>query len=116
MMAQRAVTDRAHRYRANELAPVAGKVCLFCGSTRFVVPDHWDGHPDHTAPDNLEHLCKSCNTAKGPAFRKAGRGRLTHQYNPTKGGGAATVGEWMQAVGAITPHIDPGGTVGSCPP
>jgi hypothetical protein len=152
MMATRAVTDRAHRYRANQLAPVAGKVCLFCGSTQFLVPDHWDGHPDHTTPDNLEHLCKSCNTAKGAAFRKSGRGRLTHQYNPsyivlrggkvvlrtsdhheaskvatdlkrrypsetialgektnpTKGGGAATVGEWMQAVGAITPHIDRG--------
>ena len=108
MMAQRTVTDRAHRYRANQLAPVAGKVCLFCGSTQFLVPDHWDGHPDHTTPDNLEHLCKSCNTAKGAAFRTAGRGRLTHQYNPTKGGGAANVGEWMQAVGAITPHIDRG--------
>jgi hypothetical protein len=108
MMAQQAVTDRAHRYRANQLAPVAGKVCLFCGSTQFLVPDHWDGHPDHTTPDNLEHLCKSCNTAKGAAFRTAGRGRLTHQFNPTKGGGAANVGEWMQAVGAITPHVDRG--------
>jgi hypothetical protein len=108
MMAQRAVTDRAHRYRANQLAPVAGKVCLFCGSTQFLVPDHWDGHPDHTRGENLEVLCKSCNTAKGAAFKTAGRGRLTHQYNPTKGGGAANVGEWMQAVGSITPHVDRG--------
>ncbi len=100
------VTDRAHRYRANELAE--GDCCLFCGSTRFLVPDHWDGHPDHTNPENLEVLCKSCNTSKGAAFKKAGRGRLTHQYNPTKGGGAATVGEWLQAVGAITPHVDRG--------
>ena len=153
MMARRAnITDRAHRYRANQLAPVAGKVCLLCGSTSFLVPDHWDGLPDHTTPDNLEVLCKSCNTAKGAAFKAAGRGRLTKQYNPTyivlragkvvlrttdhheaaqratelkrahpaevialgekqnptKGGGAATVGEWMQAVGAITPHVDRG--------
>jgi hypothetical protein len=108
MMAQQAVTDRAHRYRANQLAPVDGKVCLFCGSTQFLVPDHWDGHPDHTHTENLEVLCKSCNTAKGAAFKAAGRGRLTHQYNPTKSGGAANVGEWMQAVGSITPHIDRG--------
>jgi hypothetical protein len=108
MMAQRNITDRAHRYRANQLAPVAGRVCLFCGSTQFLVPDHWDGRPDHTTPDNLEILCKSCNTAKGAAFKAAGRGRLTKQYNPTKGGGAANVGEWMQAVGAITPHVDRG--------
>jgi hypothetical protein len=167
-MAARAVniTDRAHRYRANKLAPVAGKKCLLCGSTKNLVPDHWDGHPDHTNPANLEVLCKSCNTAKGAAFAKAGRGRLTNQYNPTvagswevalkdtrtgrlfyvtvdalnreaairkakaglpatsvhgvprriderqynptKGGGAANVGEWMNAVGAITPHVDRG--------
>ena len=108
VMAQRRVTDRAHRYRANQLAPVAGKVCLFCGSTRLLVPDHWDGHPDHTEAENLEILCKACNTAKGAAFAAAGRGRLTHQYNPTKGGGASNLGEWINAVGAITPHIDRG--------
>ncbi len=108
MMAQRNITDRAHRYRANQLAPVAGKVCLFCGSTQFLVPDHWDGIPSHTTPDNLEVLCKACNTSKGAAFKAAGRGRLTNQFNPTKGGGAANVGEWMQAVGAITPHVDRG--------
>jgi hypothetical protein len=108
MMAQRRVTDRAERYRANKLLSVKGKSCLLCGSTRNLVPDHWDGHPDHTNPGNLEVLCKSCNTSKGAAFAKAGRGRLTHQYNPTKGGGAATIGEWMQAVGAITPHVDRG--------
>lgn len=108
MMARGKVTDRAHRYRANQLAPVAGKVCLFCGSTSFLVPDHWDGHPDHTHVENLEVLCKACNTAKGAAFKTAGRGRLTKQFNPTKGGGAANVGEWMQAVGSITPHVDRG--------
>lgn len=98
------ITDRAHRYRANELMPTAGKRCLFCESTRFLVPDHWDGHPDHTHADNLEVLCKSCNTAKGNAFKKAGRGRLTKQYNPTKSGGASNVGEWINAVGAIIPR------------
>jgi hypothetical protein len=102
------VTDRAHRYRANALIPVDGQSCLFCGSTRFLVPDHWDGHPDHTVPENLEVLCKACNTAKGAAFKKAKRGRLTKQFNPAWGGGATSVGQWMKAVGAITPHINRG--------
>jgi len=102
------ITDRAQRYRAQKLLPVDGEHCLLCGSTRFLVSDHWDGHPDHTNPGNLEVLCKSCNTAKGAAFAKTGRGRLTNQFNPTKGGGAANVGEWMNAVGAITPHVDRG--------
>jgi hypothetical protein len=108
-MASRAqITDRAHRYRANQMVQVEGGRCLFCGSDQFLVPDHWDGHPDHTHPGNLEVLCKSCNTAKGSAFKRAGRGRLTNQYNPTRGGGAANIGEWMNAVGAITPHVDRG--------
>ena len=85
MMAQRVnITDRAHRYRANKLAPAGRKVCAYCGSTRNIVPDHIDGVPDHTTRANLQWLCKSCNTAKGAAFAKAGKGRLTHQYNPAK--------------------------------
>ena len=104
MKAQPQITDRAHRYRANKILPVEGQACLFCGSTCLLVPDHWDGHPDHTTRDNLEVLCTSCNIAKGKAFVNANRGRRAHQYNPTSGGGAANVGEWLQAVGAITPH------------
>jgi hypothetical protein len=37
-------------------------------------------------------------------MRAAGVGRLTHQYNPTKAGGAANLAEWLLAVGAITPR------------
>ncbi len=84
-MAAPQITDRAHRYRAQKLAPAGRKVCAYCGSTRFLVPDHIDGVPDHTTRSNLQWLCKSCNTAKGAAFAKAGRGRLTNQYNPASG-------------------------------
>lgn len=72
------ITDRAHRYRANEMLSVVGKRCALCGSTRNLVVDHKDGHPDHTSPSNLQILCKSCNTAKGGK-------RPTNQYNPAKG-------------------------------
>lgn len=104
MPARKNITDRAHRYRAQKNAPDGPRVCAYCGSRRFITVDHVDGFPDHTEPDNLQYLCKSCNTAKGVAFRDAGRGRPTNQYNPTKSGGAANVGEWAQALGAIIPH------------
>jgi hypothetical protein len=98
------VTDRALRYRANELPPEGPRVCCYCGSTRFVEIDHVDGFEENTDPDNLVWACRSCNTLKGIVFRNGGRGRLTAQYNPTKTGGAANVGEWVQAVGAIIPR------------
>jgi hypothetical protein len=83
MMARRVnVTDRAHRYRANALAPSGPKVCAWCGSRENITVDHKDGWPDHTRRSNLQYLCKSCNTAKGIAFKEAGRGRPTKQYNP----------------------------------
>jgi hypothetical protein len=84
MMAQRKVTDRAHRYRANALAPSGPKVCAWCGSRDNITVDHKDGWPDRTRRSNLQYLCKSCNTAKGIAFREAGRGRPTKQYNPAE--------------------------------
>lgn len=106
------VTDRAHRYRAQKLAPARGrKVCAYCGSDRNVVPDHIDGVPDHTTRANLQWLCKSCNTAKGAAFAKAGRGRLTNQYNPAAGG-VPTFEQYMWAVSNHTRgEHDEGGAV-----
>jgi hypothetical protein len=85
MATRRNVTDRAHRYRANALAPSGPKVCAWCGSRQNITVDHKDGWPDHTRRSNLQYLCKSCNTAKGIAFREAGRGRPTKQYNPAEG-------------------------------
>jgi len=102
-MASPAVTDRALRYRAQKNAPPGPKVCCYCGSTRNVEVDHVDGHEENFEPENLAWSCRSCNTAKANTMRAAGIGRLTRQYNPGSKG-AHTVGEWMQAVGAITPH------------
>lgn len=104
------VTDRAHRYRANNMMPDGPKVCAWCGSKRNVVPDHIDGFPDHTVPSNLQWLCKSCNTKKGAAFARLGKGRLTHQYNPAEG-----VPTFQQYAWAVAQHSrgahDEGGAI-----
>jgi hypothetical protein len=79
-------TDRAKRYAANRnVADDKGSGCLFCGSKKFLTVDHLSGDEDDGAPANLAYLCKSCNTRKGAAFRKAGIGRPTNQYNPDLG-------------------------------
>ena len=110
MMARRNITDRAHRYRANNLMPAGRKSCAWCGSTRNVVPDHINGVPDDTRRSNLQWLCKSCNTKKGAAFAKAGRGRLTRQYNPAQG-----VPTFQQYAWAVANHVrgahDEGGVI-----
>lgn len=79
-------TDRAKRYAANRnVADDKSSGCLFCGSKKFLTVDHLDGYEDHGEASNLVYLCKSCNTRKGAAFRKAGIGRPTNQYNPDLG-------------------------------
>jgi hypothetical protein len=107
-MAKKNITDRALRYRANDAIPEHTRVCFCCGGKGRLEVAHLDGHEENTAPDNLSWTCRSCNVSVGNVLRKNAMGRLTHQYNPTKGGGAATVGEWVQAIGAVTPHIDRG--------
>ena len=101
------LTDRALRYRANQTIPEHAKVCAFCGGKQVEV-GHVDGHEENGAPDNLTWTCRPCNVIASNTLRKAGIGRKTVQFNPTKSGGAQSVGEWMQAVGAITPRIDRG--------
>ena len=108
------LTDRAYRYRANNLMPEHLKLCAFCGGHDRVMVAHVDGHEENNAPDNLTWSCRACNSVASNTLNRAGLGRRTHQYNPTKGGGAANIGEWMQAVGAITPHQDRG--TGACLP
>ena len=90
------ITDRAKRYRANrpENRPNGPKVCAYCGSKRNVVIDHKDGNESNGRRSNLAWACKSCNTKKGIAFARAGRGVRTRQYNPAKkkgGGGLASL-------------------------
>ena len=103
------ITDRGYRYRANQAIPEHPKVCVFCGSSREkLMVAHLDGHEENTEESNLSWSCRSCNSVASNTLRNAGKGRLTRQYNPSKAGGAANIGEWMQAVGAITPHINRG--------
>lgn len=79
-------TDRAKRYAANRTVTDDKKGgCLFCHSKKFLTVDHLDGDEDNGESSNLAWLCKSCNTRKGAAFRKAGIGRPTNQYNPYLG-------------------------------
>ena len=102
------ITDRALRYRAQNAIPPGEKRCVFCGgkpkaskSRPGLEVAHLDGHEENNSPDNLAWTCRPCNVLVGNALRKAGMGRKTVQFNPTKSGGAANVGEWVQAVGAI---------------
>lgn len=80
------VTDRARRYRANSKAcrPAGPRRCWLCGSQRNVGAHHLDGDESNTRRGNLGWACKSCNTALGYAFKRAGLGHRTRQYNPKK--------------------------------
>lgn len=93
------VTDRALRYRANADPPEGPKQCAFCGANRGIEVGHVNGHEEDCSPENLIWTCRSCNVRCANTMRRAGIGRLTHQYNPK--GGATSLGEWLQAVEAI---------------
>ena len=78
------VTDRAHRFRANQegCRPKGPKICGYCGALRDVIPHHVNGFPDDTRPANLAWACRRCNTALGLWFARLGLGRRTKQRNP----------------------------------
>lgn len=82
------ITDRAKRYRANtpECRPKGPKVCHWCktGRARQYVPDHVDGDESNNSPKNLVWACKGCNTKRGKAMARAGKGVRTRQYNPSR--------------------------------
>ena len=101
------ITDRAKRYRAQNAAAGAGidrTHCVYCGAKNPRDLDHINGREDDGDPSNLAPACRPCNSTKGAHFARIGAGTLTRQYNPTKAGGAATIGEWIAAVGSIIPH------------
>jgi hypothetical protein len=104
------VTDRAHRYRAVANSEMLGpQRCAFCGCVHGIMVGHVDGHEENGEPDNLIWTCRSCNAIAANTMKKAGVGRRTVQMNPRKkSAGAQNLGEWMQAVGAITPKVDRG--------
>jgi hypothetical protein len=126
------LTDRAQRYRANAEPPDGPKVCLFCGTRSKLMVGHLNGRDSDNTPDNLHWTCRSCNTLHANALKRARMGKRTAQFNPSKsggvavpawagtgakwaaqfnpsksGGGAKSLGQWIQAVGAITPHKYP---------
>jgi hypothetical protein len=98
------VTDRALRYRAVATGPEGPKVCAFCGTRSKLMVGHVDGFEAHGEPENLCWTCRSCNAHHANALKRAGMGKRTAQFNPSKAGGASNLGEWMQAVGAIRPR------------
>lgn len=85
------ITDRAKRYRANsaENRPSGRKQCGYCGSVKNVGVDHVNGNEDDGAAKNLLFACKRCNGKKAALMKKAGIGRLTRQFNPSKRGRAS---------------------------
>lgn len=104
----RDVTDRAHRYRANANPPPGPRRCCLCGSTRNVEIGHVNGREEDNAPLNLFWTCRSCNVRCGNTLRRAGIGRLTHQYNSALEG-AQNLGAWVNAV--LSLKGDPGGSM-----
>jgi hypothetical protein len=51
------------------LAARDGEFCAACdkvGSTQSLVVDHIDNNPNNNSLDNLQLLCRSCNTKKNP--------------------------------------------------
>jgi len=94
----KAVSDRAKRYRANQpgCKPSGPRRCIYCKSTRYLVVDHADGNESNGAKKNLVWACKSCNTRLGHAFKAAGVGVRTRQYNP-----APDFKQYAWAVGMI---------------
>lgn len=102
-----ATTDRAKRYAANRaIEDDKRSGCLFCGSKRFLTVDHLDGDESAGEAANLAWLCKSCNTRKGAAFRKAGIGRPTNQYNPYLGLSPAERKNYEQLGFSFPPRSD----------
>lgn len=112
------ITDRAKRYRANApgCRPAGPKRCLFCGSRKSIDVHHLNGNEDDTTPDNLAWACRSCNSAIGAAYKRAGLGKRTRQYNPRKkGSGKSGVPSFAQYAAAVASHTrgrwDAGGQV-----
>jgi hypothetical protein len=93
------ITDRAKRYRANskELRPAPPKQCGYCGARRNVGVDHISGDESDLHPQNLIWACKSCNGKKAAVMKAAGLGKLTRQYNPSRGSSGGRLNRSLQA-------------------
>jgi 5-methylcytosine-specific restriction endonuclease McrA len=93
------ITDRAKRYRANaeENKPGPPNWCGFCGSRKVEV-HHITGNESDGAPGNLMWACRPCNTSVGSRMKKAGLGKLTNQYNPSKSATKQTMASYGAAI------------------
>lgn len=90
------ISDRAKRYRANANPPAGPHRCAFCSGGKVKLDiDHIDGDEANGAQNNLQYLCRSCNTRKGITQARAGAGRRTRQYNPQR---ATTFRQYVDAV------------------
>jgi hypothetical protein len=72
---------------------------------------HLDGNESHGEKENLAYGCRSCNNRLAAAFKRAGIGVPTNQYNPARGG----IPTFEQYMWAVTHHSrgehDEGGAV-----
>jgi hypothetical protein len=100
------ITDRASRYRANACPPPGAVICAFCGSTRNVEVGHISGDERDSSAENLIWNCRACNTRLGIAFKPAGIGRRTRQFNPPEAEGAKSLGQWLTAVMSMKGESD----------
>lgn len=98
------ITDRAKRYRANRNIEPRQKNCFACGKPNPRDVHHIDGNESHGDPGNLTKACRSCNVRIANTMRRAGLGKKTRQYNPSKrrpsskGDGARSLGAYLSAV------------------
>lgn len=76
----------------------APHLCHLCGANpKRLDVGHINGKEEDCRPKNLMPVCRSCNVRSGNTLRAAGIGRLTRQYNPQKGKGATSYGQYVRA-------------------
>lgn len=76
----------------------APHLCHLCGANpQRLDVGHINGKEEDNRPENLMPVCRSCNVRSGNTLRAAGIGRLTRQYNPQKGKGATSYGQYVRA-------------------
>lgn len=100
------ITDRAQRYRAQN-AVTGPRKCVLCGSRSDIQVMHLDGNESHGEAKNLAYGCRSCNGKLSAAFKRAGIGRPTNQYNP---GTVPTFDQYAWAVSSGEREYYPGST------
>jgi hypothetical protein len=91
------ITDRAKRYRANQVRPKGPKRCAYkhrlnpCKGPLGI--NHRDGNESNGAKSNLNWACKRHNAQLAIYHKAMGQGVRTRQYNP----GAGNLAQYVQA-------------------